>query len=629
MYNLQRSQYPGTMKNLSSPENFCFEKLILENVSDAIVVTRADFLIESWNEVSASLFEFNALPEHSQFLLDYPPFSEIRDQVSDCVQQLSGLETRQFELKVQTNGIEKIILFTFKSVCGAPDDVCRLLITGKDITALRRSEEKLISSEKFYRSLIADGLDVTLLLQPDGKIVFATPSVKHLLGYTPDELQERTAFEFIHPEDIAFAFESFNKEVHENPEVKFIIVRIKKKSGEWLPCMVRGHNLLDNPDVNAIAVYIHDDTPRKQATEALKQSEKQFRKLIRDLQVGVMLMDAEGNIMLANQAAYKVFEVTEDYLLGEKIWELFSNVCHEDERQFQTDERPAFIAMSKKELVKDVVMGMWNKERKERIWIIINAEPILDENGDLQNIVCSFTDITERKKFEKKKLAEKIRYQRQISQATIDGQEKERLEIGKELHDNLGQQLTTVKLFLDLAKSSESDQAMEMINLASKGVNDLINEVRAMSRSLVPPTLRDLGFVDAINDLLDSLRPAKKINIEFSYPEMEDDVLNDQLKLALYRIIQEQVNNILKHASADKVIITLDVKGEAITLSIKDDGVGFDTMSVKKGIGIMNIRNRVELLGGSVQINSAPGEGCEVLLMLPAGGVKAFEPSLK
>ena len=121
-------------------------------------------------------------------------------------------------------------------------------------------------------------------------------------------------------------------------------------------------------------------------------------------------------------------------------------------------------------------------------------------------MVCSFTDITERKKMDQKLLNDGINHQKELTQATIDGQENERREIGKELHDNIGQQLTTIKLFLDMAKTTADDNTNEMVSMALKGVSDVINEVRAMSRSLVPYTLKDLGLVESIEELVESIR---------------------------------------------------------------------------------------------------------------------------
>jgi signal transduction histidine kinase len=210
-----------------------------------------------------------------------------------------------------------------------------------------------------------------------------------------------------------------------------------------------------------------------------------------------------------------------------------------------------------------------------------------------------------------------VAHQRQVVQATIDGQEKERLEMGKELHDNIGQQLTTIKLFLDLAKTTADEKTLGMVNMALRNVSEVINEVRSISRSLVPPTLKDLGFIDSVDDLIDSLRSVQSVSIKLDHYEFDEDQLPDNKKLALYRIIQEQLNNIVKYANASHVSIMLRLTAGNILLQIKDDGVGFDMVNVKKGLGITNIHNRAELLGGNVLVNTSPGKGCEINVSLP------------
>ena len=261
-------------------------------------------------------------------------------------------------------------------------------------------------------------------------------------------------------------------------------------------------------------------------------------------------------------------------------------------------------------------MGVWHPKHQERIWIMINADPILDEAGNVVRVVCSFTNITERKKLERKSFAEKMAHQRQLAQATIDGQEQERLEIGKELHDNIGQQLTTIKLFLDLANSTADETTQVMLNRSLRNVTELINEVRSMSRSLVPPTLKDLGFIDSVNDLIESLR-CTAVEVELDYYEFDEDKIPDNKKLALYRIIQEQLNNIIKHARAKQVSIILRLTAHNVLLQIKDDGMGFEFEKVKRGLGLSNIHNRAELFGGKALFTSSPGNGCEMNVSLP------------
>lgn len=598
------------------PRNY--DELILQNVSEIIVITDTDFCVQSWNTIAEKFYGIPANEAIGRSMGDMISFTYHDTTLAEAIQVLREKKVWRGKVSFSTKaGDTFYFLQTVKYITDNDGREVGIMALGHDITDKQRAEDQLVKSEQFYRTLIADSLDLTLLVDDRGEIIFATPSITKILGYSEEEVLHTNAFQYIHPEDQDFALHSFEREVDENPEIKFIVVRVLQKSGNWLWCMTRGHNLLHNPGINAIAVYIHDDTPRKKASDALRESEKRFRNLIRDLQIGVLLQGADGKIEMTNSAMCKLFDVTEKELMGGKIWELYPDVSHEDGRRFLQSERPSFKAAETRMLVKDVVMGVWHTARRERIWIMVSADPILDESGNVVHVICSFMDITERKKLEKKSFAEKIAHQRQLVQATIDGQEKERHEMGKELHDNIGQQLTTIKLFLDLAKTTAVDNTLKMVNMALSNVSDVINEVRSISRALVPPTLKDLGFIDSVNDLIDSLRTTRAINVELDYFEFDEDQLPENKKLTLYRILQEQLNNILKHAKASNVTIMLRLTAGNVLLQVKDDGVGFDIEKVKKGLGITNIHNRAELFGGKVLVITSPGGGCEMNISLP------------
>lgn len=598
-----------------------YEDLVLQNISEVIVITDLLFQVQSWNKAAEKFYGISSAEAMGKRMKDLVQFTFHGTTLEEATNELQQKGCWRGKISF-TNLHDETHYFlqTVKFISDNNGTAVGVMALGHDITGKQIAEDSLAKSEQFYRALTADGLDLTMLLKANGEIVFATPSVNRILGYTEPEVLHTNAFSYIHPEDLRLTVQSFEKEVEQAPEVKFIVVRLRRKSGEWLWCMVRGHNLLDNPSINAIAVYIHDDTPRIKATEALKESEKRFRTLIRDLQIGVLLQDTNGRIKMTNHQMCKLFDVSEEEILGGKIWELYTNVIHEDGRQFLQEERPSYKAAKTKRLVKDVVMGVWHMKRKERIWIMISADPILDEAGNVVHVSCSFTDITERKKLERKSFAEKIAHQRQLTQATIDGQERERLEMGKELHDNIGQQLTTVKLFLDMAKTTADSKTLNMVTQALRGITEVINEVRSISHSLVPPTLMDLGFIDSVNELIESIHTTQSLRIELDYFEFDEDRLPENKKLALYRIIQEQLNNIIKHARASRVSIILRLTDSNILLQVKDDGAGFDIRKVKRGMGITNIHNRAELFGGNLLLTSTPGKGCQIDVCLPHCG---------
>jgi signal transduction histidine kinase len=209
--------------------------------------------------------------------------------------------------------------------------------------------------------------------------------------------------------------------------------------------------------------------------------------------------------------------------------------------------------------------------------------------------------------------------QKLIAQAMVDAQEKERAEIGKELHDNINQILSTTKLYLELAKN-DPGQRISLINRSAGNIHHAIHEIRNISRSLVPASIGDLGLQDSIADLVESIRTTRTIHVEFYPVGQFDEIISDKTKLMLFRIIQEQVNNVLKHSGARNLIIelVLEESDHSIELNITDDGKGFTPASTgKKGLGLSNITSRANLFGGKVTILSEPGNGCKLRVQIP------------
>jgi PAS domain S-box-containing protein len=309
--------------------------------------------------------------------------------------------------------------------------------------------------------------------------------------------------------------------------------------------------------------------------------------------------------------------LTEDQLLGKTSLDPYWNVIHENGNDFPGDTHPAVLALKTKKQIRNVVMGVYRPISKDRIWLLVNAEPIPDNNGRINNVIVSFADITTQKKLSQQLIDQELQKQKLLTQATIFGQEKERREIGKELHDNINQHLNTTRLYLEVAKEKAHGEVKEMISLSHKSLTDTINEIRMMSQSLVPPTLGDLGLVESVQDLCDALKRAHTFSIEFNYRFFNEEELPGELRLILFRIVQEQITNIIRHASPGHVLVRLQSDAEYIFLTIKDDGKGFDTAHTRRGLGFSNIHNRAELFNGRVEIQSEPGKGCTLTVIIP------------
>jgi PAS domain S-box-containing protein len=608
-------------------EQLRYQATIMDNVSDIIITSDLDDTVRSWNKTAEEFYGIPAGQAIGKSVTQVVQLDYQNTTRQNAIKQIFKTGIWKGEVAYQgKNGEKKYVLNTISLVVDETGEQIGILTLGRDITDRKKAEEKLRQSEAFYRTMIADSLDGVLLVNEYGKISFCSPSVRHVLGYEAEEVEGRNGFEFVHPEDMAWAFQSFQKEVEERPEIKFITVRLLHKNGQWVWCMVRGHNLLANPNINSLVVYFHDDTLRKQTSDALKESEKRFRSLIRDLQVGVFLSDKDGHIIMCNKALSQMLSVPEEMIIGKNVYDILADdMINEKEEPIPHNERPLALTVQSKQMVKEAVIGVFHPITKERSWVIINADPILDDNGEIKHVVCSVTDITGRKKLEQKLMADQLSHQKQLTQATIDGQEAERREIGKELHDNIGQQLTTIKLFLDMVKSTADDVTIEMANMALKGVSDVINEIRSMSRALVPYTLKDLGLVESIRELVDAVSRAQLTKIDFVYKDFEEEAVPENQKLTLFRIVQEQLNNIAKHAEAKNVSIAVKNTDEKVLLEIKDDGKGFSPKKVRNGLGITNIRNRAELFGGSAQVLSQPGKGCTLKVSIPLSHSQPLE----
>lgn len=206
---------------------------------------------------------------------------------------------------------------------------------------------------------------------------------------------------------------------------------------------------------------------------------------------------------------------------------------------------------------------------------------------------------------------ERLRYRNELAIEVFNAQEQERKKLGEELHDNINQLLGVVKLYIEHAQMNPNARE-EMLSRSSDYLNQVINEIRTLSKALVSPTLADLGLVESITELIDTIVKLKNVSINLSINKFAEHKLTSTQKLMIYRIMQEQLNNVLKHSRAEHVDIDLSEKEGMVALVIQDDGIGFDTRQVTNGLGLKNMRHRLELYNGDLKVKSSPQEGCRL-----------------
>jgi len=240
----------------------------------------------------------------------------------------------------------------------------------------------------------------------------------------------------------------------------------------------------------------------------------------------------------------------------------------------------------------------------------MSANPIYDENGNFTGALAMVSDITEKKILQQQLLKEQMNKQKEIAKAVVSAPEKERTEIGEELHDNVNQLLASSKLYLT---HSFSEQACAPFILKSQEyITTAMEEIRKLSNALIGPDHdKTLGLNDSFEELISNLSLVKDTRIAFKYSTFNEEECEVRLKLVIYRIIQEQIGNIFKHAEASEVEIELKKENDVI-LIINDNGKGFDASAKRKGIGLANIKSTAALYEGKVQILSSPGNGCKM-----------------
>ena len=254
------------------------------------------------------------------------------------------------------------------------------------------------------------------------------------------------------------------------------------------------------------------------------------------------------------------------------------------------------------------------------IWSEVSFYPLRSESAII-GTACFSRDVTLRtmnerafRAMEQEILNQKIQEQKKITRAMLNAQERERNYIGQELHDNISQILASSKLYLSAA-GRENEAVKELVKYPMELIDSSILEIRLLSSKHVTP-IKDVDLRELVQSLLDSLRENTSINTTFQY-YIGNRELRDDLKLNIYRIIQEQINNIIKHAAPGKVDISIQAEKDGLHIEMKDDGNGFEMNKKRKGIGISNMMNRIESFNGQMVIDSSPGNGCSVHIDIP------------
>jgi signal transduction histidine kinase len=263
-----------------------------------------------------------------------------------------------------------------------------------------------------------------------------------------------------------------------------------------------------------------------------------------------------------------------------------------------------------------ILSGLSDKQVALRT-ILLGAQDYLVKGSFDETLLAKSIEYSiERKKMQEEMIKREIEKQKLITTIAIQAQEKERKLIGRELHDNINQILATAKLYVDIAiREDEVDK--ELLYKSHEYIMKAIREIRSVSKSLILGSMKDVCLEDALKELINSMKIHSSLSIILEIEKNTTEDLAADNKLAIYRIIQEQLSNILKHSEATHASVTLKKFAGKLIVCINDDGVGADSEQKSNGIGLHNIAGRVDMQNGTMEIITAPGKGYLMNIELP------------
>jgi signal transduction histidine kinase len=241
--------------------------------------------------------------------------------------------------------------------------------------------------------------------------------------------------------------------------------------------------------------------------------------------------------------------------------------------------------------------------------------------------VISFILLYQRKMIRQQVELQKMeaQYQRELLEASIKGQEKERKRLSDELHDGIGAMLSVTKLSLHQIEMSVKNKAESETHFSETKqlIGETIDHVRRISRDLSPATLEEFGLGFALEEFCSKMKSYSTINITFDKEETVQR-FSPETELAIYRATQEVINNAIKHAEASEIKTSITGKGDSLQIQVTDNGKGFDVNQSQKqaGLGLKNIESRIHLVGGNVAYNSEKGKGTDVVISVSQNSAK-------
>jgi PAS domain S-box-containing protein len=528
------------------------------------------------------------------------------------------------------------------------DSIDGTVLTFTDITARKQAEEAVRAREEQFRRAIEDAPIPVIMHAEDGEILQLSRSWTKHTGYTAKDLPTIEAW---FSTAYAFGADAVRAHMHElfsgRRPVLDVELAIRTRAGEqryWSFSASSPGTLRDGRRfVIGMAV---DITERKRASEALVRSEERLRLMIESVaDYAIFTTDAAGLIDSWNLGAQRLFGFTEAEALGQSCAIIFTpedrvKSAHEEEMRIARERGAApderwhvrkgggrFFASGTLTCMRngEQVLG-YTKVAQDLTTKRETDEALRLARDELEARVATRTgelaQSNEALRSEVARGAESQELRIRLLRHLVDAQEQERKRLSRELHDQLGQQLTALTLKLATLKSMEGlDPAvrgeLDGLEAIAKQVD---SDIDYLAWELRPTALDDLGLVEALNDYARTWSKHFGLPAKLHANGFDGERLSGLVETVLYRIAQEALNNVAKHAGASGVELILDKRADHVSLIVEDDGIGFDadqTVTNPSSLGLVGMRERAAFAGGTLEIESGPGKGASVFVRIP------------
>jgi PAS domain S-box-containing protein len=487
----------------------------------------------------------------------------------------------------------------------APDGkVASVLAISRDIDELKRSEQ-------LFRTVTENFPDFIARFDHDGRYLYANPAVTRAYGLPQEALIGKR------PSELPTSDADQTERIEQGIQRAFLEGQPNEDETRWQT--VQDVRILEarhfpEKDAGGSVVSVlgigRDITRLRTAERALRDSERAFRTLAENAPDAIVRYDRNCRRTYVNPEFVRVSGVEAEKLLGEPTEVLGA-----------TDEVTRRVQEKLKGIMESGVAAKfevnWTRYGEPQCWYA-HAVPEYNADGVVQSVLIIWRDITERKEAEQR-LRESYELLRELTSRRETAREEERKRIAREMHDELGQHLTALRMGVSTLRvrfshdNPDLGQHVQKILLLSDKTMQVLRDVMTSLR----PAALDAGIAAALEWLAAEFSQNGQTICRLSVPE-ETPELAEERAIALFRIVQEALTNVTRHADAHQVFITLEQRGDDCLLEVRDDGRGFDPMTIrKKSFGLAGMKERVLMLGGALDVASSPGHGTCVKVRVP------------